>query len=845
MAPNPSKGGAVTTSSRPKTSFASRFTSRPFGKQWLTIVAAVVGITVALVAVVVGSLVVALRTDWGGERLRRQVVTRVNHAILGQLAIGRLSFGGDRVVVWDVSLRAPDGLVVARIARAEVDYKVTRLLHKEVRLTAAALDAPVVTAISDSRGLDLSRAIAPRTKPAEKKPPQPKTKAEGWVIRLDRFDLTGGEVQVTAVNTAGRRELVHVTAIGVFLSVRYATGNGSLDMAVRLNGQNVAPLAGPLLLVADARVRGPAIHFSVDGEVLGGTIKSRGDLNSDQLWRSDAIAAVAIPQQAITGLDWGPLRLDLQAHPGAVPVLDLLLAIPGLEVTAKGGPDKGDGDGVGKPGEVRLRAHLALTDLASTVKAAQAFSAAELPAAAGAGRLDLVATAPMANAPASWSLDAKGAFERLRFATTVIRGLSLDGHVTRPSHAPNEGDLHVGVASLTVGTTTLGKVELAGRLRQQDVSLDAGLASPAPIALMMAGRLDDDQHGLALTRMTLRYPKSEWTSEKTAHLRVEAQKVSLRDLLIRAQEQRLSLDYLQEGTDLEARLVLSQFDLAALPALAVKAELKLRGTLDIDVKADGKTTNPKVAAQIRLANGRVREIAPINASLDAALADQRVDGKLSIEAPVAAIDGQFHLPVDLLAPREALDLRIDVTRIDLAEALRIAGLKPTADGRLALSVGVTGGADNPKVDLVLTARELELKSTTNKARTVTKAAVDLGHGRIHLTYAERAARADMDFSFARGGSLQVKAIARVNLAYPGVSEGLVIKELPVHGKVLARDLEVGWLSQFNERTQTLGGQVTADAQLAGTLGDPQFIGDVRWKNGKVVVTALSKPKGPQ
>ena len=39
----------------------------------------------------------------------------------------------------------------------------------------------------------------------------------------------------------------------------------------------------------------------------------------------------------------------------------------------------------------------------------------------------------------------------------------------------------------------------------------------------------------------------------------------------------------------------------------------------------------------------------------------------------------------------------------------------------------------------------------------------------------------------------------------------------------------------------LGGKVSADAKVGGTVGDPQFIGDVRWKNGKVVAIAPSKP----
>ena len=113
-------------------------------------------------------------------------------------------------------------------------------------------------------------------------------------------------------------------------------------------------------------------------------------------------------------------------------------------------------------------------------------------------------------------------------------------------------------------------------------------------------------------------------------------------------------------------------------------------------------------------------------------------------------------------------------------------------------------------------------------------AIDMGHASIHLKYEDRAAHADVEFASAHGGELRVDVAARVNLAYPAVTEGIDAKKIPVHGKVVAKDFDVAWLARFNEQVETLGGKVSADAKMAGTVGDPQFIGDVRWKNGKVV-----------
>jgi autotransporter translocation and assembly factor TamB len=73
-----------------------------------------------------------------------------------------------------------------------------------------------------------------------------------------------------------------------------------------------------------------------------------------------------------------------------------------------------------------------------------------------------------------------------------------------------------------------------------------------------------------------------------------------------------------------------------------------------------------------------------------------------------------------------------------------------------------------------------------------------------------------------------------------VTEGIDVQRIPVRGKVVAKNFDVAWLARFNDQVETLGGNVSADAKIAGTVGDPQFIGDVRWKNGKVVTVAAPK-----
>ena len=791
----------------------------------------VAGVLAAVIAISIGAVMLLLQTRWGGERLRRIAERGVNHQIQGELAIGRLAFGGDRLIVWDVSLRDPDGKQVAQVARAEVDFRILPLLRKEVRLSAVVVESPRLLVEFDAAGMNLSRALAPRQKAPPKAPPKPKTLKEGWVIRLDHFDLRDGGVLLASTDGTAHKESVHFEGLQSFLRLRYATGNGSTDLVFRLDGRSVLAPVGPLAIKVEVRVRGSQTHFALDGQSLGGTLLARGDVDGQHLEAADALVAIVIPQTEVGGYGWGPLRIDGQARPGAIPKLDLVLAIPGLELTAKGG--QGSGTDV-----FRLETRLALEDLSRTGKAAQVLTTSVVPAMAGHGDLRLPVEGPLPTAPGSLNADCKGLFDHLRFAENTITDLSIDGHAAHLAKIPGEADLTVTVASVLAGTTKLGKIELGAKVRQQLISLSASLASPQPISVALAGQVDGDRQGLVLSHLSLSYPKAEWVSDGSAHLRFEEQKLSLSGLRLHAEGQQLAVDAAKDEQRVDGHVALTRFRLDLLPTLVAPRELNLGGTLDLDVKADGELDNPRVVVRVGLEQGRFRTFSKIGATVDATLAEQQIDGTLGVRAPFMEMSGAFHLPVDPLAGGD-LNLRLAVERLDLAEAFRGAGMKPGFAGRMTAHLRVTGSARDPEVALTVNGRDLSAKRPASA--TEGPDAIDLGHASIHLTYEDRAAHADVEFASAHGGELRVNAAARVNLAYPGVSKGIDAKKIPVHGKVVAKDFDVAWIARFNEQVETLGGKVSADAKVAGTVGDPQFVGDVRWKNGKVVAVAPPRP----
>ena len=588
------------------------------------------------------------------------------------------------------------------MARVEVDFRVLPLLHKELRLTKVLVTAPRVFLESDPEGLNLSRALAPRHKvPAKTAPkPKPTSAGEGWVVRLERLDLRNGAVLVTSSDGTNREKLVHLEDLTSSMKLRYATGNGSAELALRLSGRSALAPEGPLALEAEARVRGTETHFSFHGRVLGGTVQARGDVDTQHLAAADALAAISIPRTELRGYGWGPLRLHAQTSPGAVPRLNLSLAIPGLQLTAQGG---GDGTDVFK-----LDSRIAVDDLARTAKAVRAVTMKALPAMAGHGDLRLTLEGALAGAPASLNAAWQGRFDDLRFGNDTLTHLSIDGHAAQLATIPGDVALSVSARSATLGTTRLGKPALDLEVHQQAISLSARMASPQPVHLALAGHLDADRHGLRLSRFLLAYPRAKWTSEGTAQLRFEGEKLSLSGLRLRSQGQRVALDAAKDDGRIDAHVALTKFRLDSLPSAVMPRDLDLGGVVDLDVKADGELDDPKAVARLRLQEGHFRSFSNLGASIDATLADQRVDGTLTVHAPLTDVNGAYHLPVAPLSGG-AVNLRLAVERLDLAEAFQRMQTKPGLRGRITAGLRVTGTARDPRVALAVDGRDLRIK----------------------------------------------------------------------------------------------------------------------------------------
>jgi translocation and assembly module TamB len=226
--------------------------------------------TVAVVALVVGGALSLLRTDWGGERVRRLALPRVNAAMAGDLALGRLKIGGDRVVMERLALVDPEGNTVATVARLEVEIVPLALLRRRVEVRRAVVTAPELHLAVDGRGLNLARALAPAKGRAPAPARRPAAGADdggpGIDVVLGALTVERGKIDFRdrRPEADGERPLPPLAIEGLTV-----TGKGHLvgrsqafEVELGVRAQAREPLAAPLALSLAAR---GALAQSEDG----------------------------------------------------------------------------------------------------------------------------------------------------------------------------------------------------------------------------------------------------------------------------------------------------------------------------------------------------------------------------------------------------------------------------------------------------------------------------------------------------------------------------------------------------------------------------------------------------
>jgi hypothetical protein len=795
---NESVEAAVTDASRARVKRAALTTAK------------VLGGVLGGVALLLGLGLSLLQTDWGGERLRRSLLKRVNAEIRGQLDVARLTFRTSGLGLSGVRLSDPAGRPIALVGTVRVQFRLGALLHKEVRVTDVLLDRPALNLVSDEGELNLAQALEARhPKPRKAPSPRRRTTEDGWVIRVDRFDLHEGSVQLTTIRDETAVKRVALSQLETTASLRYATGNGNLQAHLRLGGDHTVDPIGSFDIQAQALVvTDSVIHVLADGHILDSPLHARLDMKPGVLGSLDGELALAVPARHIRGAEWGPVRIDGRARPGQVPKVSLAVVVPGIELTGKSDSDAA----------FDFKGLLACRNLAATANAISGLTGGDAAPVAGSGRVTFALGGKMVAAPAGWQASWDGTFDRLDLGSTLIRGFSFGGGF-------------------------------------KDLALDfrAAITAPEPLQVAIAATVDRDRRGATLRELSLGYPQAKWALEKPVRLRREGEASSMSALRLISGEQLISLEGSQGAEGFRAAVAIERFRLDRLPALLAPPRLHLAGVVDATATAAGRGDDLDLHANLGVSHLRVQQFDAIDVKAQASMADQRLVGALDVRAPFATLDATFETTATPLEPGAPLTLDASVGRLDLGDVLAKVQRQAAApaDGAITARLRMRGSADNPDVDVTLLASRLRTVAPkqsavpgagSGPAAAATGNAMDIGEARLHLTYDRRIARAKIAFTSSHGGDLTADASAKVDLSYPRVTRLPKPAKIPIEGQVTARDFDVAWAAAFSERIETMSGRVGIKAKLAGTVADPQFVGDVRWKDGHVVTTSADRAR---
>lgn len=255
----------------------------------LRIVGAVLLGLVGLVVLVVGGSWAMLHTDWGGERIRRVMVTQVDRRIAGKLDVGRLTLDGWTVTLERVRLIEPDGDDVARIERVRVGIAVLPLVRRKLVIREVQLDAPWVQVVQDADGgSNLARAVAPADG-SPKPPATPDRDAKAGPqlsVELERLGMRDGEVDFRGAPTdSGPGPRWHAKSLALDARGSAQLADQRFQANAQLTGALLEPLAHPLSLTVATQGVGPAVGGNVRLTVGPALVVADGN--------RDAVGAIA------------------------------------------------------------------------------------------------------------------------------------------------------------------------------------------------------------------------------------------------------------------------------------------------------------------------------------------------------------------------------------------------------------------------------------------------------------------------------------------------------------------------------------------------------------------------
>jgi translocation and assembly module TamB len=503
-----------------------------------------------------------------------------------------------------------------------------------------------------------------------------------------------------------------------------------------------------------------------------------------------------VSRSTLAGRALGPVRLELDAGGGRFELRELSATVPGASLSARGQATRR---------RLAVTATVRADSLGETMRALAPGSPPAL--FGGRGRLS-------AEIGGVWdrpTLKARGRFGRLRVQGHSARNLSLRVRVPdlgRPWLASGR----IAADSARVAERQLERLGLA--LRTSDgrgFSARLSMNDPQPFELSAAGRWTEDRQALALARLRVSYPGTDWHLLGPSRVSF-GQVLAVHGLRLKSGGQTISLDVRQSPEHLDARAVLRGLALHRLPSIARPPGVALAGWLDASLRAQGPPGNLSVTARGSLSRGRVGGLRGVALDLDGRLARGRLSGRIAGRAAPGAIRAEFDLPASYPPPpRAALDLDVEAPALDLAALLAATGQRQLAlAGRARLDVRLSGTAATPSLEARAAVQDLTKgqRPIGDLALTVTA-----GPGRDLVAEAELTA-------LGRPGRARVQvplSLGRLLRNRPTADE---LSRLPFQANAALDEVPLASLARLAGQERQIGGTASLDLAVSGPAHTP-------------------------
>lgn len=687
----------------------------------LRIIGGVVGGLVALVLIAATSALFIGRSDWGRRQLLQVAVPLAQKALLGELRIGGLE--GDlthMLVLRDVSLRDPEGELVAQVSRVGLRYNLFALLHRTLHITAVDAQGEVhARYLRDGR---INFAALTKATPPSNQPLPITVKVSGIAANLTAYTHAAPApvaspipVLTAAVHIEGgvRMERDHsleaeLKELGLQI-LAPATAAVHAQGRVELKGAGVE-FKGLLL---QARTTGQQVDRLAPAAKLRGNlavnVKVEGSLDALKAMVDAQLPAGELHAQASLQPQQDPLVWEARVQLRGVDPAALRAALPSvlidLEASARGSGASGRLDVqkllvAAADNQVALSGWVAVPP--GLAESQDLLSAqAEVKLEVQAPRLDQLARlgAPRLSGAVRGSVGAQLGGRSLRVQTAIsgsklrgfdaaVESLKLDVNTVDLS-----GQVKLAAQDLQVAEQRFAALELTARGRRELLSLRAVGRGPEQVAFRLAVNarpelpkgapetgtlallgLDAD-----LTELLLARQGKQLTLVQPARLRLNLREAPIVDvehftLALGGQRATVSGHYETRGQKLRAQLQTRGLDARQL-AKVLDPRSDLPSTrLDVLARVSGTVSAPVGNVTLN-ATVSPSESVPVPASIVAAaveMRDKKVSGELSVKPqPAASAPGQANQP-----NQPAAVSRADGPRLQMKFAGPVTGRGP-------------------------------------------------------------------------------------------------------------------------------------------------------------------------